>query len=72
METDANAAIPVTDARETLTHLFENEFDSRASEVSLALGREQSEIEEIINGNGAIDEDLSMKILALAQVRNKS
>ncbi len=69
MNDKQNAAAPVKDARETLNDLFESEFDSDIGKTALALGRDEADINQIINGSEAIDEDLAEKIHHMAQIR---
>jgi hypothetical protein len=69
METKQNVDLETLDALETLNFLYAREFNSNAAETALALGRKANDIEDIPNGNATIDEDLSMKIHALAQQR---
>lgn len=73
METNDNTidSMNTTDeqAHELLNNLCENGFAGDAEELALALGRDEEEIDELLSGEGTIDEDLLMKIRGIAQER---
>ena len=56
-------------ALEMLHTLREDGFDGDIKELAVALGRNEEEINNIIDGEENIDEDLLMKIRGIAQVR---
>ena len=59
-----------TEARNLLKALGEKEFSGDTGKLALALGREDGEIREILDGTAEIDEDLLMKIRGIAQQRD--
>jgi hypothetical protein len=62
------------DARsETISKLrsfCDSGFGGSTSEAALVLGREATEIEEMLKGNAPIDEDLEMKMNGIAEERD--
>ena len=56
--------------KDILENLYHREFSGDLDRLALALGREPEDIREILDGAETIDEDLSMKILGIAQKRN--
>lgn len=54
-------------AREMLSELRHKQFSDNTDELALALGRDVDEIDELLDGEGIIDDDLAMKIRGLAQ-----
>jgi hypothetical protein len=67
--TELKSDDPGSVGRYLLLQLCENGFDGNAQETALALGRTTEEMDDIIAGNEEPDEDLVMKIRALARER---
>ncbi len=55
--------------QQCLESLCENGFDGDIAKTALALGREDSEIEDMLSGDVPVDSDLDMKFHGLAQER---
>lgn len=58
------------EAQELLSNLCKEGFSGDVGKLALVLGRDQDEIQKIIDGDATIDEDLLMKIRGLAQERD--
>lgn len=58
------------DGKELLERFCKAGFDSDLRAAALALGREKSELEEMLSGEVTVDEDLVMKMRGIAQERN--
>jgi plasmid maintenance system antidote protein VapI len=56
--------------KDILENLYHREFSGDLNKLALALGRDAADIRNILDGDGTIDEDLSMKIRGIAQERN--
>lgn len=55
---------------EMLHRLREDGFDGDIKELAAVLGRDEEEINDILDGSEEIDEDLLMKIRGIAQARD--
>ena len=58
------------DARQMLKAFCENGFDGSIEAAALALGREDDEIQEMLQGDEQVDEDLVMKLRGIAYQRD--
>lgn len=58
------------EAQKLLSNLCEEGFSGDVEKLALVLGRDQDEIQKIIDGDETIDEDLLMKIRGIAQERD--
>jgi plasmid maintenance system antidote protein VapI len=58
-----------TDGSGELKALCDNGFDGDIGAAALALGRDEEQITDILDGNVQIDEDLIMKIHGIADER---
>jgi hypothetical protein len=56
-------------AHEMLKVLCEKAFGGDVDATSLALGRERSDVQGLIDLEGSVDDDLAMKIRGLAEQR---
>lgn len=68
-DTIDDAGAPQDDAYEMLRAFCDNGFEGDAERAALALGREASEIHDMLDGNAEIDGDLAMKIRGIAHER---
>ena len=59
-----------SNARTSLGQLLDKGFGGDIFMLSLALGREQEQVQSMLDGNEDIDEDLEMKINGIIQERN--
>ena len=57
------------DPQECLQTLCNDGFDGDVAKTALALGREDSEIDDMLSGDVPVDSDLDMKVHGLAQER---
>lgn len=55
--------------QECLQNLTDNGFDGDVARTALALGRDETQIADMLSGDQAVDEDLDMKVHGLAQER---
>jgi len=55
-----------------LRNFCDNGFGGDLAEAALVLGRPQEELDSMINGNEAVDDDLEMKVRGIAQERGIS
>jgi hypothetical protein len=55
--------------QECLETLHNNGFDGDVAKTALALGRDDSEIQDMLSGDVPVDSDLDMKVHGLAQER---
>jgi hypothetical protein len=69
MEQGQQQAQSQCEPRECLESLCGKAFDGDKAKAALALGREQSQIEQMLSGEMAVDEDLDMKVHGWAQER---
>jgi hypothetical protein len=53
-----------------LAQLHDRGFGGDTFMLALALGREEEQIREMLDGNAEMDEDLEMKVRGIAQERN--
>ena len=60
---------PENDGRNLLSAFCENGFEWDLSAVSLVLGREQPELQQMLDGELEVDDDLEMKIRGIANER---
>jgi hypothetical protein len=58
------------EAQHLLTKLGETGFSGDVGKLALALGRDEEEIGNILNGEAEVDEDLLMKIRGIARERD--
>jgi plasmid maintenance system antidote protein VapI len=56
-------------ARTLLNTLIEETFSSDIKQAAIALGRDEEQIQKVLNGAEEIDDDLEMKIRGLLQER---
>ena len=59
-----------SDAISKLRNFCDSGFGGSSSEAALVLGRETSEIEQMLEGSLSIDEDLEMKMNGIAEERD--
>lgn len=59
-----------TEAKEMLENLYRRGFFENMDELALALGRNTGELENIFSGREMMDDDLAMKVRALAEERS--
>ena len=59
-----------TDARQMLKAFCENGFDGSIEAAALALGRDDDEIQAMIEGEETVDADLIMKTRGIARQRD--
>jgi len=55
--------------QECLQALCDNGFEGDIAKTALALGREDTEIQDMLSGDMPVDSDLDMKVHGLAQER---
>ena len=65
-----NAETETGDAQTNLQQLLDKGFGGDMFMLSLALGREQDQVQLMLDGSEDIDEDLQMKINGIIQERN--
>ena len=65
-----NAETGTGDAQTNLQQLLDKGFGGDLFMLSLALGREQDQVQSMIDGSEDIDEDLQMKINGIIQERD--
>lgn len=58
------------EAQELLSNLCEEGFSGDVGKLALVLGRDQDEIQKIIDGDETIDEDLLMKVRGIIEERD--
>lgn len=58
------------EGREMLKRFRDNGFDGSAAEAALVLGRPESEIKQMIDGEKLMDDSLMMKLRGVASERN--
>jgi hypothetical protein len=64
--------IDQTQAQQMLQDFCENGFDGLTDMAALALGRDETSIQAMLEGSEEIDEDLMAKMLGIAQERGIS
>ena len=62
--------IDQTEARRMLAEFRDKGFDGLTDMAALALGRDETNLQAMLDGSEEIDEDLMMKMLGIAQERN--
>lgn len=60
------------EARRLLMELGENTFSGDIGKLAVALGRDEDELDAVLDGEANVDEDLLMKIRGIAQERGAS
>ncbi|MFL6373654.1 MAG: hypothetical protein ACJ73D_03200 [Pyrinomonadaceae bacterium] len=65
----STASAKECDPQECLESLCNNGFEGDVATTALALGREDTEIREMLSGDVPVDSDLDMKVHGLAQER---
>jgi hypothetical protein len=67
MNEQQNSANGGCEPQECLRKLCDNGFDGDVAKTALALGREETEIRDMLSGDMPVDSDLDMKVHGEAQ-----